>query len=220
MVTLVLEDNGSEALDGLGGILHACSNDILCKTVLPEHRLGIGNVDFLISVHASTPSRHGQTAFLSGDLLSAYCSDADIRIHLERLSFLVQTLDCDDTAVDSDLRAGDTDTVLLRRGHGRNHAYRESCKVRRLYVLVGHVCAFPPEHFDIFRLIDGEHPHEEAGLIYEFALGIREWSLGSFVAGSHGQGQEKNMDESTLHKVQADSQDPKAGEGLQARWQP
>lgn len=81
----------------------------------------VGDVDVTVTGHFAAPSRNAETSFGTGFPFAPAGGDPDVRIDLERLSGLVETLYRDDAAGYSHLWSGDADTVLLRRGHGCHH---------------------------------------------------------------------------------------------------
>lgn len=99
VVGFVLEDDGGEAADGISDRFESIDVNIT-----DDHSLR--------TLHIPVYVRYGQAAFRTGLRLFRPVYYTDIRIYLERLSLLVESLDSHDPPFKAYLRSGDAYSVL------------------------------------------------------------------------------------------------------------
>mgnify|MGYP006978110366 CR=1 FL=1 len=99
----MLEYHGSEAFDSLQSVPGSSVGKTVDDVYVP------------VTAHVATLSRHAETALRYRDLFTALGHYPDVRVDIDRLAFLVESLHCHYPARHTDLRSGNPHAILLRR---------------------------------------------------------------------------------------------------------
>ena len=111
--------------------------------------------------------RNGQAALGSGSQRVGGPHDAYVGVDFERLTRLVESLHCNDSAVEVDLRAGYADAVLGGMGDCRDHQVGEVDVVLGAERGLGEVSALRTEHLQVEAVGDGQHAHDAVGCVQQ-----------------------------------------------------
>ena len=157
MVDFVLEDHGCEAFDGVFDYVKAVFAVDGC----------IFDHDFLRSEDFAAAVRDGQAAFGADGEGVRSVDYADVRVYFERFVRLVESLYGDDSAVETDLRAGYADAVLGGMGDCSDHQAGEEGVVLGTERGLGEVSALRTEHLQVEAVGDGQHAHDAVGCVQQ-----------------------------------------------------
>ena len=112
MIAFMLENHGRESRYMLHSVTGREST---------SRRERITYVNLTVTEHISPPARNTKASLRSRHQVSLMSGDIDIRIHLERLPLLVETLYRDNPPRYPHLRPCNPHSFLLRRSHRRYH---------------------------------------------------------------------------------------------------
>ena len=142
----MLEDDGGESgygFHGVAALRHGC----------------VADVDFPVAGYGSPSSWYAQAAFRTRFRLAPPGCYADVWIHLERFSFLVESLYGDHPAGNADLRPGYSYAVLLRRGHGSDHLFGQFSEYIVIQFFDCQLFAMFPQYYGVCLRLHGQHAH-------------------------------------------------------------
>ena len=144
--------------------------------MLESVRIPVRHYHALIPWNVSSQRRNRKASFRSVGDLAQVLFYVGVRIYLERLSLLVESLQDEYPVDESHLSGGESHSVLLRGLDGREHLAAKGLHFRRGKGLFGEVYAFRTQKKGVLTVFNGRNVHHFTGSPYYLLFFLAEVS--------------------------------------------